>query len=128
MILRERTVVNFVCDTPTAAELHRPYVHLVHLWSDDLTVRLLNEEAADAAPSKLTCERQADRATANDQDRNFSHVDKSIGIASVHPHTGGLADFCPSFGLGRNISREFRRRVLYDLAAQRLDRVLHPRR
>ena len=65
MIVGKRTVHHLVGDPPTAAELHGPEVHLIHLRRVDPAVRLLDEDALDATPAEIGGEGEPDRSPAD---------------------------------------------------------------
>ena len=66
MIVGKRTVYDAVSVAPTAAELHGPDIHLIHLGRVDPSIRLLNQDALDTTPSQIGGESEPDRAPADD--------------------------------------------------------------
>src|SRR5262245_27198202 len=77
VIVGKRTVHHLVGDAPTAAELHSPDIHLVHLGRVNPPVRLLNEKTLDATPAQIGGEGEPDRSSADDQHGCFTHRNHS---------------------------------------------------
>ncbi len=60
---------HLLSDPPTPTELHGTHVDFVHLGRANVAIRLFDQDARYAAPSKFNCKGQSNRTAANDQYR-----------------------------------------------------------
>jgi hypothetical protein len=71
-----------------AAELHGADAHFEHLRRAEPVLVALDQHRRDAAPAEIGGERQADRATADDQHRRIGATGDIHGVP-IFPCCGG---------------------------------------
>src|SRR5262249_1271834 len=86
---------------PTPAELHGADADQVHARLVDRAVGLLDQQAFDAAPAEIAGEREADRASADDEDGCGGFVRHSHPIASLRAKRSNLRHKGPEIASAR---------------------------
>src|SRR5215469_6359404 len=72
-VFRKAPMLDLLGNAPPPAEFDGSDPGREHLGIDYLAVGLLDQQARNTAPTEVESEREADRTSANDEDRDLAH-------------------------------------------------------